>query len=353
MKKTGWNADMDETQLQAAEFQICLIKTASRQLLESLYITSTNHLFRLYFAARSFHQGKEVMTRRSSPLKPGLFVEDILSVLLKEKSVDRRRDIWLWFYLTLRDTAVYHPENIIPATMRDRMAESIEKFGVTTDLLGGNQNYLLIPEKHFSWISDSERQLSWIKRRLPREMADERIYSPALSERELLIATIDCADSPPKEKTSFLANLKRAWGEQQQLDQQLDWIKERNEREACLHVWEWLSKHLSKQMFPNPRPGSHQRLLQTLDTFTWSPLERAHCISTVRRLWRQKLRRQEAKGKKQYNFILSDKAIKRLDRFSKDHELSRARVLEILLQMEDEKDLYLKEQIRVLRGIEF
>ncbi|MEV2152240.1 hypothetical protein ABZR62_06240, partial [Pseudomonas aeruginosa] len=69
-------------------------------------------------------------------------------------------------------------------------------------------------------------------------------------------------------------------------------------------------------------------------------------------LWRQKLRRQEAKGRKQYNFILSDKAIKRLDRFSKNLEPSRARILEILLQMEDEKDLYLKEQIRVLRGIE-
>lgn len=81
-------------------------------------------------------------------------------------------------------------------------------------------------------------------------------------------------------------------------------------------------------------------------------MERAHCIATIRRLWRQKLRRKDAKGKKQYNFILSDKAIKRLDRFSKDHEISRARVLEILLLMEDEKDLYLKEQIRVLRGIE-
>ncbi|MBG7007436.1 hypothetical protein I5G20_18935 [Pseudomonas aeruginosa] len=122
--------------------------------------------------------------------------------------------------------------------MRDRIAESIEKFGVTTDLLGGNQNYLLISEKHFSWISDSERQLSWIKRRLPREMANERIYSPLLSERDLLIAMIDCAESPPRGKTSFLANLKCIWGEQQQLDQQLDWIKERNEREVCLHVWE-------------------------------------------------------------------------------------------------------------------
>ncbi|HGP0110167.1 TPA: hypothetical protein ACLESZ_001215, partial [Pseudomonas aeruginosa] len=113
-----------------------------------------------------------------------------------------------------------------------------------------------------------------------------------------------------------------------------------------------LSKHLSNQVFPNACPESHQSLLQALDTFRWSTIERAHCIATVRRLWRQKIRRKDAKGKKQYNFILSDKAIKRLDRFSKDHEISRARVLEILLQMEDQKDLYLKEQIRVLRGIE-
>ncbi|HGM6202884.1 TPA: hypothetical protein ACKPZC_004765, partial [Pseudomonas aeruginosa] len=91
---------------------------------------------RLYFAARSFHQGKEVMTQRHRPPTSGFFVEDALSVLLKEKSLDRRRDIWLWFYLALRDTAVYHRENIIPTTMRDRIAESIEKFGVTTDLLG-------------------------------------------------------------------------------------------------------------------------------------------------------------------------------------------------------------------------
>ena len=292
------------------------------------------------------------MTQRRRPPTSGFFVEDSLSVLLKEKSLDRRRDIWLWFYLALRDTAVYHPENITPATMRDRIAESIEEFGVTRDQVRGHQNYLLIPEKHFSWISESERQLSWIKRKLTREIVDERINSPTLSERDLLIATIDCAESPPREKTSFLANLKRAWDEQQQLDQQWDWIKERSERDACLHIWEWLSKHLSIQVFPNPRPESHQRLLQALDTFTWSAIERAHCIATVRRLWRQKIRRQEAKGKKQYNFILSDKAIKRLDRFCKDHELSRPRVLEILLQMEGEKDLYLKEQIRVLPGIE-
>ncbi|MFO1919314.1 hypothetical protein QOT70_08005 [Pseudomonas aeruginosa] len=87
------------------------------------------------------------MTQRRRPPTSSFFVEDTLSVLLKEQSVDRRRDIWLWFYLALRDTATYHPENIIPATMRDRMAESIEKFGVTTDLLGGQSELLTDPRE--------------------------------------------------------------------------------------------------------------------------------------------------------------------------------------------------------------
>ncbi|MFP8799588.1 hypothetical protein N0551_011960, partial [Pseudomonas aeruginosa] len=104
--------------------------------------------------------------------------------------------------------------------------------------------------------------------------------------------------------------------------------------------------------FPETVPKTLQELLIASDAWTWSDVERKYCVSTARRLWRQALRRKKAKGKKQYNFILSDKAIKRLDRFSKDNELSRARVLEILLQMEEEKDLYLKEQIRVLRGID-
>ena len=135
-------------------------------------------------------------------------------------------------------------------------------------------------------------------------------------------------------------------------DSQLNWVQEANEAGACRHVVEWMRKHQPDQEFPETVPKTLQELLIASDAWTWSDVERKYCIATVRRLWRQKIRRQEAKGKKQYNFILSDKAIKRLDRFSKDHELSRARVLEILLQMEDEKDLYLKEQIRVLRGID-
>ncbi|RMS55357.1 hypothetical protein ALP65_200011 [Pseudomonas aeruginosa] len=345
---------MGRARLQAAEFQICLIKTASRQLLESLYATSTNHLFELYFATRSYHQGKEVMTRHRSPLNSGFTIDKPPSSPHGKAPNERRDDIWLWFYLALRGKALYRSEALNPRTMSEQMAESIKSFRLSLEEIAVDQSRQMVSEEHITWISDCKRQLAWIQHRLNRDkrIRTPDIYSSALTEREMLVAKIDCSGSAPKVKESFVIGLKQDWNEQMVLDSQLNWVQETSEAGACQHVVEWMRKHQPEQEFPETVPKTLQELLIASDAWTWSDVERKYCVSTARRLWRQALRRKKAKGKKQYNFILSDKAIKRLDRFSKDNELSRARVLEILLQMEEEKDLYLKEQIRVLRGID-
>jgi hypothetical protein len=345
---------MGKARLQIAKFQICLIKTASRQLLESLYATSTNHLFRLYSAARSFHQGKEVMTQRRRPPTSSFTIDKPPSSPLGRAPNERREDIWLWFYLALRGKALYRSEAMNPRTMSEQMAESIKSFRLSLEEIAIDQSRQMVSEEHITWISDCKRQLAWIQHRLNRDkrIRTTDIYSSALTEREMLVAKIDCSGSAPKVKESFVIGLKQDWHEQMVFDSQLNWVQETNEAGACRHVVEWMRKHQPDQEFPETVPKTLQELLIASDAWTWSDVERKYCISTARRLWRQALRRKKAKGKKQYNFVLSDKAVKRLDRFCKAHELSRARVLEILLQMEEEKDLYLKEQIRVLRGIE-
>ncbi|HHQ4330072.1 TPA: hypothetical protein ACSQQD_000605, partial [Pseudomonas aeruginosa] len=262
--------------------------------------------------------------------------------------------IWLWFYLALRGKALYRSEALNPRTMSEQMAESIKSFRLSLEEIAVDQSRQMVSEEHITWISDCKRQLAWIQHRLNRDkrIRTPDIYSSALTEREMLVAKIDCSGSAPKVKESFVIGLKQDWNEQMVLDSQLNWVQETSEAGACQHVVEWMRKHQPEQEFPETVPKTLQELLIASDAWTWSDVERKYCVSTARRLWRQALRRKKAKGKKQYNFILSDKAIKRLDRFSKDNELSRARVLEILLQMEEEKDLYLKEQIRVLRGID-
>jgi hypothetical protein len=72
-------------------------------------------------------------------------------------------------------------------------------------------------------------------------------------------------------------------------------------------------------------------------------------IERVKISWRQQKYRKNLTGKGQYNFILSDKAIARLDKLSETYELSRAKILDILLKMESEQNRYIPERIKLLK----
>lgn len=51
-------------------------------------------------------------------------------------------------------------------------------------------------------------------------------------------------------------------------------------------------------------------------------------------------------GKSQYNFILSDKAIRSLDKICEQHEISRARAIETLIAQEEINATYIAEKLK-------
>lgn len=61
--------------------------------------------------------------------------------------------------------------------------------------------------------------------------------------------------------------------------------------------------------------------------------------------WYQKKHRDNLRGKKQQNFILSEKAISRLNTLSKKHGIKRSEVLELLLKLETDQNIYLKQAL--------
>ncbi|WP_253947681.1 hypothetical protein [Pseudomonas aeruginosa] len=67
-------------------------------------------------------------------------------------------------------------------------------------------------------------------------------------------------------------------------------------------------------------------------------------MESTKKRWSQNKYRAKLTGKKQYNFILSEKAINRLDKLAGKYDLRRTEVLEILLQMEEEKGIYIPER---------
>ncbi|MNC73203.1 hypothetical protein D3C75_1243630 [compost metagenome] len=71
-------------------------------------------------------------------------------------------------------------------------------------------------------------------------------------------------------------------------------------------------------------------------------------MSSIKKRWSQNKYRAKNTEKKQYNFILSDKTIKRLDKLADKHDLKRTQVLDILLKMEEEKGIYIQERLKQL-----
>jgi len=64
--------------------------------------------------------------------------------------------------------------------------------------------------------------------------------------------------------------------------------------------------------------------------------------------WYQKTYRENLKGKKQQNLILSEKSISHLKMLSKRHSIKRNEVIELLLKLEVEQRLYLKQALKTM-----
>ena len=74
-------------------------------------------------------------------------------------------------------------------------------------------------------------------------------------------------------------------------------------------------------------------------------------MNSIKKRWSQNKYRAKSTGKKQCNFILSQKAIHCLEELAKKHDLKKTEILEILLKMEEEKGTYIPERIKILKGI--
>lgn len=277
--------------------------------------------------------------------------------ILEDTSIQRRYSIWLWHQLTIihdyhrwlgelddpgmklrMEELLAHPENSL-------LAEMIEK----------KRNQQLLLPNYFEWINEGKRQTEWLNRRIAMHLDFNQLIKPIkikVTGIDFLFAKIDLWDTDLIEKANFIYKLRHDWTSHIKNDKQFQWF--RDEEKKCLLAGKWLnSRHgLSILDLPTTVDGS-------LDNYEDLIIFFDHCtkdqkdlyIGEIKKSWsRQKHRsRQSLTGKKQYNFVLSDKAISRLDQLSGTYELSRAKILDILLKMESEQNRYLPERIRLLK----
>lgn len=276
---------------------------------------------------------------------------DKLARALDGVDTDKRFTNWLWLYL----------KKLIPSsnlgdfgsfTTKDRMAEVITSHNGIRQKIESERGLYLVPKESLNWITNDKRQYHWITRKVAeRNCPIHTTEITSLNYRDLAIATIDIWSIPFAEKLSAVIEIAAEWNAQEKTDNIFEWFYGQDERAKLELAWKMASKsHQPLTIHQTPWQETTDMIV-AMDTCLPYFAEKKTFIESIKTRWRQNKYRAKTTGKKQCNFILSEKAIDRLQKLADRHELKRAQILEILLQMEEEKGIYISERLKVLRNL--
>lgn len=279
-------------------------------------------------------------------------MDDSLAAALGDTRLDDRFDRWLWFYLNGRG-AGFAPSELDGAIMRDRMADFIEEHPWSKRQIDVEKTRLLLPDQCLTWISKKDdRQHQWLIPQIRNETGF--IYEPPpprLLGRDLVVVMIDVWDTDASRKRAVLNNLEQAWIEHKKQDHIFRWFRDTDSARRCTLAWEWLCKNEPMLTQFSPTIESYDELLKFFDRTRFSKDEKVLRIDAIKKRGSQQKYRENLTGKKQYNFMLSDKTIRRLDELAETYDLKRPQILEILIQMEAESGIYIPEKMKMIRNL--
>lgn len=278
-------------------------------------------------------------------------INDKLQKVLNGLNVDSRLSIWLWLFLKGQAPQADLGELGSPG-MRDRLADLIQATERGVKYIEESSSLYLLPAKDLEWITHSKRQNLFITGKI----LEKNNYLPILgqvqlTDRELTIATIDAWLINAAQKSWLINQIKSEWDFHSSSDHIFKWLDGTETKQRLETAWEVTkSKYPLLTLLKSP-PQEKDDLIITLDSPNITVHEKMLLMNSIKKRWSQNKYRAKSIGKKQRNFILSDKAIYRLEEIAKKHDLKKTEVLEILLKMEEEKGIYISERINVLKGI--
>lgn len=275
-----------------------------------------------------------------------IHIIDRLAKIIGDTSADDRFTNWLW--VTLKEiTPTQYLGKFKSQEMRDRMAAILSTDSLLIKEVKSRATKTA-DKKQISWIKDSKRQRVWIETKLRTSQLTTNELRASLSNQELSVLMIDYVDSHQSQPQTLASTLRQEWEQQEKEDRVFDWFQKEAEEDKCGFAWDFFGKKYYELSLMEEKFRSIDDLLAYVYTHKPSKELIELLISNAKSRWSQKKYRSKQDGKKQYNFILSDSAIKRLDKLAEKYDLKRPQIIEILLQMETEEGAYLPKKIKVL-----
>ncbi|MGY3173131.1 hypothetical protein ACVWYU_002526 [Pseudomonas sp. TE12234] len=276
---------------------------------------------------------------------------DQLAKSISNIDTNTRFTNWLWLYLKT-SVPSFQIGELRSHGIRDEMAKFIDQHPQLKIEIETNKNYYFISDEYLQWITKDERQIGWIVQRLQQKTPIPHMHTlNTLPKYELALALIDFWKIDPQSKSNEILQLETLWKQQKSNDKIFDWFKGSDEQKKLEAAWDIV--HNKHKFLPwiLDKIQSHQELVIFFDALVMGPAEVKLLVEEIKKRWSQNKYREKQTDKKQYNFILSNKAIKRLDKLVEKYDLKRTQVLEILLQMEEEKGIYIAEKLRPLLDV--
>lgn len=273
-----------------------------------------------------------------------LHIEDELSKVLGETEYNNRYDIWLWYTLVFYETT-FNSNDYLDTGMREKMASYLRNKPWRVDELLKERHKQLVHKKDIEWAIESRRAIEWATREIQISTDHNQLnYYFNLTGKDLPIAILDVWQRDITQKTALVRSLEQRWKSHKTDDKLYAWFKGENQKSEF--AWDWLLKNSYVSTLGSTPLNTFEDLLIFFDKANYSREQKELYIGKIKKGWTQKKYRENLKGKAQYNFVLSDKAIVSLEKLASRYEVSRARLLEILIEMEAEKNDHVPEKIR-------
>lgn len=283
-------------------------------------------------------------------------INDRLQKTLNGLNVDSRLSTWLWLLLKSQTSHAVprKPEELKELVklgelgspgMRDRMADLIQKTQGSVEFIEENSALFLLPEKDLEWITNNKRQNLFISRKLIEKYGYQPILPPTnLTGRDFTIAMVDIWAIEKTHKSWNINQIKFEWEQHSRSDQIFKWFDSSDIEQRLETAWVITKKKFPLLAYQENAPKEKEEFIILLETQPITTSDKILLMESIKKRWSQNKYRAKLTGKKQYNFILSEKAINRLDKLADKYDLRKTEVLEILLQMEEEKGIYIPER---------
>ena len=269
---------------------------------------------------------------------------------VSERVLTRRFRVWLWLTLKLESPSDHDFSSHVPTP--DAIWQMAQYFKRRADKrqIPANRAFYFLPEEALAWIGEDDRQNQYLFRRLQMEFGiqepDAQAIQSVLHGRDLVVGLIDRLNRELTYKQQQVAGLHKDWNDHLNLDKSIEgfFLKE-DEAEKCSLMWE-----MTAQQYPAAVSGvlrftdvNSMTLFFGKGQFTFE--QTALLLSKLKKRWSQNKYRVNLKDKKQVNLVLSSKTIGLLDKMASNYDLSRAQILEALIQDESKKKIYLTERL--------